>query len=92
MSVARRNWNKERISLVLEEVESKEPGPRRYRRIGLMTEEISLGDDMFVLENLGRKVEAGDWSAKIDEGDRKELGVMKGCWEDTIYRGAVILV
>jgi hypothetical protein len=31
-------------------------------------------------------------SAKIDEEDQEELGVMEGWWDDTLYRGAVILV
>jgi hypothetical protein len=83
--------NREWISLVLEEVERKEPGPARYRRIGFMAEQIGLEDNMLVLENSGRKIDAGDMSAKIDEEDQEELGVMEG-WDDTLYRGAVILV
>lgn len=84
--------DRERLSLVLEEVESEEPGPPRYRRIGMMAEQIGEGDNMVVLENLGLKIEAGDMSAKIDDEDREELGVKEGRWEDTVYRGTVILV
>lgn len=83
---------RERFSLVLEEVGSEEPGPPRYRRIGMMAEQIGEEDNMLVLENLGRKIEAGDMSAKIDDEDREELGVREGRWEDTVYRGAVVLV
>jgi hypothetical protein len=43
--------NRERISLVLEEIESEELGPPRYRRIGFMAEQISREDNMFILEN-----------------------------------------
>lgn len=83
---------RERFTLVLEEVGSEEPGPPRYRRIGMMAEQIGEEDNMLVLENLGRKIEAGDMSAKIDDEDREELGVMEGRWDDTVYRGAVVLV
>lgn len=83
---------RERFSLVLEEVGSEEPGPPRYRRIGMMAEQIGEEDSMFVLEDLGRKIDAGDMSAKIDDEDREGLGAMEGRWEDTVYRGAVVLV